>query len=49
MKAVMLEFGNVLQIDATHKTNFYGLPLFVLAASTTDGYKVSYCVLSELF
>jgi len=41
MKAVLNEFGDVLQLDATHKTNFHGLPLFVLATNTTDGYKVS--------
>lgn len=41
MKAILNEFGDVLQLDATHKTNFHGLPLFVLATNTTDGYKVS--------
>jgi len=40
-KKLLELYGHMALLDATHKTNKYGLPLFLLVVKTPYGYQVS--------
>ena len=39
--ALIEEFGETINIDATCQTNMHGLPMFLVCTNTTQGYRVS--------